>query len=91
MVYIIPTVLLTIINVKLWKTFKISHETHFSLTNQKPETDDVTLAMNIIAIETVFILCQTPGFVCIILIFPPIGLSKVHALYLLSVSNLLLI
>ena len=91
LVYMMPLILLSFLNIKLWKAVKRAKESHCNLTKQHIKNEDITIAINIIAIVTAFIICQTPTFISLIVTFPLIGLPTSHVTHLLSVSNLLVL
>ena len=70
LVYLIPIGVLFILNIKLIRELKKAQKRHAEKTQQKEENRNMHMAvtLNIIVLVSVFLLCQTPDVVLLVLI-----------------------
>ena len=88
-VYIVPIVSLFVLNILLIKAVKASKVRHAQLTKTRmgpEEKDNLSATLNIVAVVTVFLICQTPDFIQIFIGFPAFSINKKTMMTSLSVS-----
>lgn len=92
LVYMIPLVLLIGLNVRLMIAIRKARKLHAALTgNQKrSEKDNLAVTLNIIAVVTIFILCQMPDFILVVITYPDLNIDKSSLAYYGSVCTVLL-
>lgn len=92
LVYMIPLVLLIGLNVRLMIAIRKARKLHAALTgNQKQsEKDNLAVTLNIVAVVTIFIVCQLPDFVLVVITYPDLNIDKANLAYYGSVCSVLL-
>ena len=74
-VYLIPLTALFILNILLIFELRKAQRRHAQMTVQEEDKDNLAVTLNIIVMVGVFLVCQTPDFVHIVIAWKDIGLS----------------
>ena len=89
-VYIIPLCLLLFLNIRLWTLVKNAKKEHKKLTKSKSSIDNMVITVNVIIVVSLFILCQLPSFICLVLMNPISGLTDLSVLQAVCVAEFLI-
>ena len=90
-VFVIPLCVLSVLNILLWFAVKKAKSEHARLTQgTATDKDNLTVTLNIIIIVSLFLVCQTPRFICIILLTPDFGFPSSSLSRFVSVAGFLL-
>ena len=76
LVYLMPLILLFVLNVLLIKEVRKAQQTHAQMTQQEEEKNNLAVTLNIIVMVGVFLICQTPDFVHIVISWKDIKLDQ---------------
>ena len=91
MMYVIPVPVLACLNTKLIREIANARKRQLQLTGTKNERDTLAVTINLIAVVTVFIICETPDFIATIITLEHIHVSKVTLQYFLCIKEFLLV
>ena len=83
LVYMIPLIILVTLNILLSLELRKAQARHAAMTHQEEDNNNMAVTLNIIVLVGVFILCQTPDFVLIVIFWDDIerdstAVWKVH-------------
>ena len=86
--YVIPIISLLVLNIILLRQIRHAQRKRAQLRNKQVinmQTENISVTINIIAIVTVFIICQTPDFGYTLISYSPLGVNKAFLRYMRSV------
>ncbi|ELU12442.1 hypothetical protein CAPTEDRAFT_196453 [Capitella teleta] len=89
--FIIPLPVLVILNVKLMREIAEAKKRQLQLTGTKAERDTISVTVNLIAVVTVFILCETPDFIASVITLEDFCFDKLAIEYFLCIKEALLV
>ena len=90
--YIIPIGSLVILNSILIRQIRmcIKNQEEIAPASRRGRRDSVSITVNIVAVVTIFVICQIPDFIHSLITGPDIGISKVSKAYLGAVAYVFL-
>ena len=84
--YIVPLITLLVLNVILLRHIHIAKQNHAKLAKSHKEQESLSVTMNVVAIVTVFIICQAPDFVFTLISYPTLGVNRPVQEYMRSLA-----
>lgn len=85
--YIIPLASLLVLNVLLFRQIKQAQGNHVRLARNPKEQENLSVTINIVAIVTIFIICQTPDFIHTLISYPAFGVEQKTQRYMSSAAH----